>query len=850
MSALAAVRAPEHRDDLVLGRSQEALDLPPLIARGWEAETFTFCPPQSDPLFGWTLCERVGCRRGGYEGPGARAGLCDGCYTNYRNTYVAKGVSVDEYKQMPYRATRRPADGDVELCLVCRTPDHERRVRRGKLCQACAALRSSRGQTLDQYVNGDDRFPPAAPRRTLPPCEMRGCEYDLEIVSHGLCRACDQRWRKHRAKDDRLTLEQFKRLGMFSCVSDGRTVDLSGLTELVRTQFLLGLQRLIHLGMQAPPSELELIARRITQQRVDDLRFLDHTRVANRNCAGRVAKVLVEAAEDAATTLDEELLRESWRVRVIFPAERKHRWSSFSFEDISQPWLRELAKLYCASRLGDLQRATLNQAIRRITRFSTFLAATDRGTTPDQIDRHDIDRYVASLHARKKRANEEIAALRELLRFARRRGHTQPGRLAAGLRDDVVVLSEDTRRRRHPEDERGDDEPGRAIPEYVIAQLLESEALALLHPTYAAATELVAHIGRRPIEVCELWCDCLVALEEAADGRPRRWAIRYRRAKPPAKTLTLPIHEDTAALIRVRIREVQAQFPGRPKSKLKLFPRPKMNPAGDLAISSSSFSTRMRRWVDALPKIVDELGEDFDRSLIFPYAFRHSYAQRHADAGTALDVLQKLMDHRSPTTTQGYYRVRDERLFEAVRTLGPMTIDAWGRDAGTSYPDADELARNIGQIPVPLGHCVEPHNVKTLGSACPFSHQCLGCEHYRTDPSYLPDLYAYLERLLDAQERLRASVPELAEWARAKALPNDDEIRAVRNLIRSNEELLGELPEADRHKLEELFRTLRSHRASVDGALPVHQVAGARQSAPSFTPPAFKPVPVPRKEAV
>ena len=849
MTAATAAALAHDGDDVVLRRAREALDVPKLLARGWDDCMLIFAPPQSDELFGWTLCERIGCDRGGYLASSSRNGLCDGCYTNYRNTHSRRGVSLSEYKQMPYRSTRRPADGQVALCLVCRTPGHERRARRGKLCAACSALQHHRGQTVEAYVNGDHRFPPAKPRPTLPDCEVVGCGYGIEIPGRGLCSACDLRLRSQRRMRPELDLESFKRRGLFAVVTDGRTVDLSAMPELVRVQFLLGLQRLIHLGMQAPPSELALVARRIDEQRVDDLRGLDHTKVAHRNCAGRVARVLVEAAEDASTTIDEELLLDSWRVRVIFPDDRHHRWSSFSFEGISQPWLRELSKLYCVSRLGDLRRATLKQTINRITRWSVFLEAAGRGATPGEIDRHDVDRFVSLLHSRKKRAHEELAVLRELLRFARRRGHTQPEKVAAGLRDDVVVMNEDVRSRRR-DDEPIDEEPGRAIPDYIIAQLLEPAVLARLHPTYAAATEIDAHVGRRPFEICDLDADCLVYIEHAGrDGEKRRPALRYRRWKPPVKVLTLPIHEETAALIRKQQREVQSRFPGIPLSKLKLFPRPKMNPAGDLGISSVSFSTRMRRWVDNLDAIVDENGHAFDRSLIFPYALRHSYAQRHADNRTPLDVLQKLMDHRSPVTTQGYYRVSDERLFEAVKGVGPRTINVNGDRVGVRYPDADQLARDIGQIPVPLGHCVEPHNVKTLGSGCPFSHQCLGCTHFRTDPSYLPELYAYLERLLEAQERLRAAVPELAEWARTKALPNDEEIQAVRRLIRANTAQLDELTAEDRRELNRLIQVLRAERARVDNVIPIHQVGSVAQPEPTFAPPSFTPLPAPHKDA-
>lgn len=42
-----------------------------------------------------------------------------------------------------------------------------------------------------------------------------------------------------------------------------------------------------------------------------------------------------------------------------------------------------------------------------------------------------------------------------------------------------------------------------------------------------------------------------------------------------------------------------------------------------------------------------------------PYAYRHSYAQRHADAGTAVDVLAELLGHELLHSTQRYYNSRE-----------------------------------------------------------------------------------------------------------------------------------------------------------------------------------------------
>lgn len=45
-----------------------------------------------------------------------------------------------------------------------------------------------------------------------------------------------------------------------------------------------------------------------------------------------------------------------------------------------------------------------------------------------------------------------------------------------------------------------------------------------------------------------------------------------------------------------------------------------------------------REWVDGLPELLLDDGAPYPKSQVVPYAYRHSYAQRHANAGTAVDV--------------------------------------------------------------------------------------------------------------------------------------------------------------------------------------------------------------------
>jgi hypothetical protein len=246
-----------------------------------------------------------------------------------------------------------------------------------------------------------------------------------------------------------------------------------------------------------------------------------------------------------------------------------------------------------------------------------------------------------------------------------------------------------------------------------------------------------------------------------------------------------------------------------------------------------------RRWVTALPALLDRDGEPFDRSRVVPYAFRHSYAQRHADHGTPVEVLRELMGHRSMVTTQGHFRVRDERARQAVQTLAPLQID---RHGNRTMPLVEQLAaserlrRQVGQIAVPLGLCTEPSNVKAHGHGCAYRYRCVGCEHFRTDPSNQAELRDYLHQLLAGRERLAAAVPQLADWARREATPSDDEIAALRALIRRNEQIIDELDPADRAAVLDAIATTRRFRAQLRVAIPDRFKGVTRPARPTLHP--------------
>jgi hypothetical protein len=299
----------------------------------------------------------------------------------------------------------------------------------------------------------------------------------------------------------------------------------------------------------------------------------------------------------------------------------------------------------------------------------------------------------------------------------------------------------------------------------------------------------------------------------------------------------LAIGDATARVILEQQQRVKARYPGTRLKELALFPRAFKNAAGTMATDSAALGRAVRSWVDALPQLLAPGGEEFPRDLVFPYAFRHSYAQRHADAGVGLDVLAHMMGHRRLETTRGYYQVSKSRMREAVALASDMQLNHRGERVLTRLLDEDLDRYGVGQVAVPFGICTEPSMVKSNGQSCPYKFKCFGCGRFRTDPSFLPELKTHLQRLLTDSERLNAATGgRLEEWARRDAMPPPEEVLAVRRLIREAEELLGGLTEEERANVDELMAILRRSRANIETALPAHLGGRVSQPQPTIYP--------------
>lgn len=534
---------------------------------------------------------------------------------------------------------------------------------------------------------------------------------------------------------------------------------------------------------------------------------------------------------------DEELERDVWDLRMLgFPSGNGRR-RRLDFSPISQSWLRETAKEWAKENIARSVGRT-GEVLGSVRRLSKHLRSrSDNGEVVSALARTDIAallRHLSGLESGGKLSPDSrrsiVYDLRFFLRSSRELGLTDQAAPLAGLADSFSILREDIPAawRAH---ETGSD---KSLPQAVMDQLLGERAQAeLLEVEGAEVRDLILlqiWNGRRPGETCSLELNCL---EYGSSGDP---ILLYDAGKQRLRRIRVPIHREPAEIIERQAKRITERFPDTPRSELALFPARSRNPRGIRSIPVTQMANLIRNWVDRL-EIRGQSGSEYPTDRINAYAFRHTFAQRHADRGTPVDVLSALLAHENLSSTQHYYHVPEKRKRMATALVSPMTLNNAGDVVGGDVVlDAVLARREIGRIPVPLGWCTEKSNVAAHGSSCPYRYQCLGCSHFRTDPSHLEDLQNHLQRLLAADEELGAKLPGLADWAKDDALPSQGEIKAVRELVRANKRLLEKLPEEDRGAVEEAIATMRKLRAQADLNIPETDALKVKIVSPTINP--------------
>ncbi len=731
-----------------------------LSEAGWHPVSRVLSLPAGHRLLGRAVCRVGGCATTVHAGLG---GVCYRCFTRL----ARQGLTADQIAGSPQLP---PLPARVTRCAV-RGCQREPTVTQAILCQPHARqFRQRAGKPAIEAFLADPRVRPLPP---FMPCAVAACTRSSDSA-RGYCNTHYQRWRVVTATDPDLDTRQWQ-LGE-PAVAEGGQVSLRGLPPLVVVQLLFGVWQRTCGGAKITDTDLRAACRALGRQQITSIEECDVGDVLGkpvRSLLNAFMRHVRQALADPAS----EQSRDIWDLAIFGHPGR------LSFTGIAQPWLRQAARRWAAEELPRHR---------------------GKGATNVRAKINALARLSESLRSRPGYHRNVICrGARAVLTGIRAMGLTRPGQAAAGLPGDVVIGAADI----PAEAERG--EPGRDLPPEIMTALCAH--LDTLQPAEVkAATQIAIDTGRRPEDILGLTLDCLARDKDGAA------VLVYDNAKAHRLGRRLPVSEATATVITGQQARVRARFPGTPRGELKLLPAARRNPDGRRPMTIDMLEGRHRAWAGRLGPLRTRDGTGFDTAKIVPYAYRHTFAQRHADAGVPIDVLAELLDHRNLNVTRRYYRVGEDRRRDAVDKVTAMSFDRHGnriwREA-QALLESEHARYAVGEVAVPYGRCTEPANVQAGGDACPVRFRCAGCDHFRTDVSYLPDLTAYLDDLLRSRERLAAVIAGVDEWARADATPAEEEITRIRRLIGRVKGDIAKLSDPERARIDEAVTVIRKHRA-------------------------------------
>ncbi|WP_329356516.1 tyrosine-type recombinase/integrase [Streptomyces anulatus] len=483
------------------------------------------------------------------------------------------------------------------------------------------------------------------------------------------------------------------------------------------------------------------------------------------------------------------------------------------FTEVRQVWLRELIMHW--ARTGSPGRKDLRENLKAAIIASRSLSLRPGGgADPVALQYSDVTAVVEGYQSALQKDGTPYGAKTQrhylrlfftLLDFGRREGILEAlsPRFARHSHHKIKGVEEN------------EDEIGRSLPDIIIRQLDQQmhtagetfsygrwyprEAVkALIRTAYI----IMRDTGRRTGEIAGLPLNCL----EFDEGK---YKLIWHNTKARRLRRRLPVYSETVDAIKAW-KEVRADLdlPGR--SSQALFPA--LGESHDHMLPGY-LSEAIREWVDLIPVLnSDELDEEgrplpFDRERIFPYAFRHTFCQRHADAGVPQHVLQELMDHDDPKTTGAYYKVSYKMKREAMDVVRQHTTDRFGNAA----PISSAVEYDMGAVAVQFGNCNEPSNVKAGGRACPIRYQCSGCPSFHPDPSHLPAIEDHVRALKTNLELAQAM--GVADYTITGL---EGEIGDYRGVIEKMKAKLERMTDTERAEIEEASRVLRRLRAGAE----------------------------------
>jgi site-specific recombinase XerD len=683
----------------------------------FRAEVLAFGP--HDPVLGGKPCRVGGCGR-----TGRIQGLCFGHDSRWRREGKPK---LDHFVD-----TTDPRMKGHQPLASCRAPGcRGGRKERGLCTRHLYAWQKSAQRDLDRWVATLAPVPDPDPPAT---CRISYCELWVH-ANLPFCLSHSVRWKEHGRPD----IQEYARSYEHDSAPGHERIDLRGLDAHLRLEIQYALQRRHDDGaIKIAPSAVQVVVNFLAATETSFLldhdeytwlqawkqRFPQRARVSQGD-SGRALLIYTHRKVEElhlGRGWDVEYPRDIWRLRNLEITEGP---ATIRFDQISQPWLKQLAKRWIRWRLSSgIGAGSATKAGLAITHFSQFLASLEGSVDRlAQVDRALLEHYLADLHtelAGRTVHGERISQLHLFLQAIRRHGWDD------SLPANAMFHSEDFPKK-------GQLLP-RALAEHVMTQLEDPRNLNQWNdPARRLITLILIRCGLRLGDTLRLPTNCIV---HDADNAPY---LLYQNHKMKREAL-VPIDEELENQIVEQQRRVRDRWPdGTPV----LFPRSRANPDGSKRVSHSGYQHALGQWLRRCD-IRDAHGRPVH---VTPHQYRHSLGTRLINLDVPQEVVRRILDHDSHAMTAHYARLSDTTIrkhWEKARKVNAtgqtVTLDPEGPLAEAAW-----AKQRIGRATqaLPNGYCSLP-----LVKTCPHANACLTCPMFITTAEFLPQHRQHHQQVL------------------------------------------------------------------------------------------------------
>jgi integrase len=390
-----------------------------------------------------------------------------------------------------------------------------------------------------------------------------------------------------------------------------------------------------------------------------------------------------------------------------------------NFTAIEQPWLRHLAKEYLKYNLAVRSPGDCGLKLGALRDFSRFLTAHAPNAQMADIDRSLIVTYLHALQVQKKtihRRNQLLIQLRIFFDVCAHRLQVPK------LTKDRLIFEEDLAK-----------EPkglSREIPEEVQEQLRNH--LDSLPTTILRMVTILLECGLRIGELCALPSDCLIC-----DDR-HEWYLRFYQTKLSQEHVIPLVEEKVVGAIQAQQQEIRARWG---VDCPYLFPNPR---SSQLPYKETGFTYAINKW--AVEKNIRDRNDKLWRFQ--SHQFRHTVSMRLINDDVPLEVISRLLGHRSLIMTQVYARIKDKKMRADLERAAHRrkTVDYQGNavkgDSRANDPQVQMTRKGVRGQTLPVGGC---GRLVVLGE-CSHANKCLICPMWLTSTDDLPKLKSFYER--------------------------------------------------------------------------------------------------------